>query len=170
MICNRTTRGFSLVEVIFYAAIVVILIMTVRNFFFSLNTAYTQSRYSNAEIASITTLLDRLDRAIRNADSIDLLGSTLNASPGVLALNATDDNDLSETIKFYLQNGAVKFDRNGTYVGPLTSADAKVTELIFRRVNTTYSNAIKIELSIQASSTLAVRVDKFYLTVALGRF
>ncbi len=110
--------------------------------------------------------LERITRDIRGATSIDTGNSTFNSSPGVLTLVKTT-NGVSTTTKYYIQNGIIKADVNGTYFGPVTLSSASVTSLIFRKIDSANSSAIKIDMTITGTSGQSSKTKNYYVTTVM---
>ena len=158
--------GYSLVEMIIYVAILSAISAIVVNMLLSLTGSYrTISALRIAEHSGIDSM-ERMTRDIRGATSVDTGNSTLNSSPGVLTLISTI-NFVSTTTKFYVQNGVLKVDINGSYFGPLTLSNTLVTNLVFRLLNSGTSNAVKIDLTVQGTVGATTKTKTYHSTVIL---
>ena len=101
------TRGFSLVELIMYTAILSIVVsaLTVTGVSLLRTFAYMQASADVAETATVS--LERLTREIRFAYNVDIGASSLLTDPGVLALETTNDAGDPTTITVTLVNGRI---------------------------------------------------------------
>jgi len=117
--------------------------------------------------SSAVTAMNRMTREIKGASSVDGTGTSYNTSSGSLLLNTTDSSNQATTIKFYLSNGAIMMDKGGSYFGPLTGSTVNVTSLIFRPINASSSQAVKIEMNIQSNDQRNIINKNFYNTAIL---
>lgn len=163
------SKGVSIVESIFYIAILVILLTVVVNIFFMMSQSYNQIKFSADLQNSATLALDKITREIRNASNVDLVNSVFNSNNGVLTLNTTDIVDgSSKTLQFYINSGVLSLKENGIYFDQLTSSSTVVTKLMFKKLDNGKSLAIKTEMTIKASSTIFNRSANFYSTTIVG--
>ncbi len=163
----KNQKGFQLVEMIIYIALLVVITMAVVNTTTLILRSYqsvTASR--NIQIGGMTAL-DRMTREIRNATSVDSAQSTLTTSPGQLTINSTDDAGTAETLQFFVSNSLLRVKENGVDSGPLLPSSVTVTNLIFRLIDSGQSNAVKIEMTLQSGSGSALKSSNFYATVVL---
>lgn len=156
-------KGFTLVEMLVYVGLMVVVLVALVNMLLSMSKAYGYLKYSKHLQTSAVTSLDRMVRDIRNAVSVNVAQSTLDSSPGVLTINTTTVSGTAQTFKYYISGGAVKVVQDGADLGPLTLPDVTVNSLIFRKIETGISQAIKIELTLTAGT----RTANFYDTAIL---
>ncbi len=159
--------GFSLVETIIYIGLLILIIVAVVNMLIGMSKAYGFMRLSTQIQTSAIDSLDRVVREIRNAKSVDTAGSTLGTSPGVLTLNSTDDTGSAVTYQFLVSGGVLRIKQNGVDQGPLTLPNVTVSNLVFQRMATGVSQAVKIEMTLVAGSGSMTRTAKFYGTAIL---
>lgn len=159
-------HGYSLVEMMIYAGILSLIVSIVVSMLLSFGFSYKNvSMLRLAENSGIYSI-ERMTRDIVSASTIDVGNSTFGSNPGVLSIVSTGDG-VSTTTKFYVQNGVLKVDVNGSYFGPLTSSDTTVTNLVFRNITTSVSSAIKIDFSVRATSGAVTKDKNYYTTVIL---
>jgi hypothetical protein len=115
---------------------------------------------------SATESFERMTRDIRGASSVDLTASTINSHPGILTL-VTSNSGVSTTTKFYLDNGTFKVDVNGIYIGPLTTSNVTVTNLTYQVLTSTYTTAVKIDMTLEGTSGGVTVVKSYHTTVIL---
>lgn len=156
-------RGFSLVEMLIYIAIVSATFVLVINVSLTLSRSYSSLKNSKSVQNAVSFGLERIVHEIRNAVSVDTSASLLNVPQGKLRLITSSTGS---TVDFYLSSSTIYMNRDGVFQGPLTTSDVSVTRLIFTRLSTTTSQAVKIEMGIQSTST-TVKNESFYDTVVL---
>ncbi len=159
--------GFSLVEILIYILLLGLLLAAIINSTLLLAKSYRNVKATRSIESSAISSMDRMTREIRNATSINTGASSLNVNPGILALNTTTASGTSQTIRFYTSSGKLIMERDGSTVGQLTFSDSNVSNLIFRSISTTTSEAVKIEMSIQSSTSTSFITKNFYQTVIL---
>lgn len=160
---KSSRKGFSLIEMLVYLALLALILVALVNMILSMNKAYGYLKYSRHLQTSGVDALDRMVRDIRNAQSVNTGESTLDASPGVLTLNTTTSTSSAQTLKFYISGGALHINQDGGDLGLLTLPDTTVTNLIFRKMSTGISEAVKIEMTITAGT----HTGNFYSTAIL---
>jgi Tfp pilus assembly protein PilW len=157
--------GFSLIEMITYVAVLTIILLLVINMVMSLKGSYRQLIVLRALDRSAYNSLERMTRDIRNAVSVNNAQSAFGSSPGVLVVNQNIAGT-STPIRFYVQNGTLRLDVNGTFIGPLTVKNTAITSLMFSQMTGT-STAIKIDMTITASSGPIILTKPYRTTVIL---
>lgn len=160
-------RGFSLVEAVIYTGLTILVLVAVVNMLLLLSRAYGQLKSSRHMQTSAVSALDRVVRDIRNSQSVDMGQSTLGVSPGVLTLNSTDTAGTAQTFQFYVLNGVLRVKKDSVDLGPLTLPDVTVSNLIFRRISTGISQAVKIDMTFTTGTGQSARSANFYGTAIL---
>ena|SRR3989344_2174962 len=163
---KKNNRGLTLVEMIIYTAIVSLLTLTVVNSIIQLNTAYRQFKVVRTIGQSATFSMERISREIRGASSVDIGQSILDVNPGVLQLKQVTGG-VTRLVKFYLDGDIIKISENDVEEGPLTSNRASVTNLVFRLIVTPNSEAVRVEMTISASTNSYSKSEKFYDTIVI---
>lgn len=158
----HTQKGFSLVEMLVYIAVLVLVSMAVVLTFFSLRDTFERNRVERELADAATNVLERIGRDARNAESIDVLLSTLGTSPGTLVLNSG-----ATTTSFYIATGTVAVSVNSSEIGPLVPQGVSVDSLIFRRYTNAATEAVRIELILSVSGSFASSTKSFYTTAVL---
>ncbi len=162
----KLNKGYSLVEMIIYLAILSIVSVLILNTLLSFTESYRTLAVLRVVEHSGIDSMERMTRDIRSAYGVDLPNSTFGTSPGVLTLNSTISG-ASKTTKFYVQNGTLKVDVNGAYFGPLTSANTTVTNLVFDKISNTNSTAIRITLTVSGTVSGTTKVKTYHDTIIL---
>ena len=168
----KTTKGFSLVEILVYISIFAIVSVVVINSYIIVFGSFSQVKTNHDLVSSANSSLERISREIRQAKTVDILNSTLGATPGVLQLNSTDSIGATRIVKFYVSNGQLNLSQGSSeplvLTGNLLGPDISVTNLIFRRILTSGTKeAIKIEMTLQDNRSKTLKNEKFYDTIIL---
>jgi len=160
-------KGFSIIEIIIYLAIFTTLSVLVINSFITILSSFNTTNVNRKLLESGSFIMERMSREIRQAKNIDIASSTLGVSPGVLQLNSTNSAGAVMVIKFVILNQIFNLYKDGSLVGNLTDNDVRITNLIFKRIITTESEAVKIEMTIEYSNGQITKSEKFYNTIVL---
>jgi len=168
MISNikKNNKGYSLVEMVIYISLLSVITIVLVNTVLSFTSSYKELAVLRAIDESAIDVMERLTREIRNSSGVDMVTSSFNSNPGFLTLTTVSGGVLS-TQRFYLDDGVVKVDIDGVYLGPLTLSSATITNLVFRKLDNTVSSAIKIEMTISATVGEITKARDFYSTVVM---
>lgn len=159
-----TQKGFSLIEVVVYTAVFSVVLVMIVGTALGLARAYRNfSNLSHIERDGVS-VLERLMRAARGAESINVSASTLGVNPSVLVLTQTGN---AGTARFSVSGGALQFVEDGAELGALTGNKVSVSSFVARRSTTGRSEGVKIELALQSGEGAASTTKKFYATTLL---
>ncbi|MFA6430653.1 MAG: type II secretion system protein [Candidatus Paceibacterota bacterium] len=166
---NKTSfkKGFSFPEILVYIAIMTTILLIVVNIVFFVSKSIRQSSSYNNIRNSAVFGLEKIKKEVMSSYGIDLNQSVFDSSNGVLVLNSKDENDISKTIKFYLDDGLVKMDIDGDFASTVTYSDTRVLKLFFVPIDTVNSKGVKIEMGISGEGTNFLVAEDFYSTVVL---
>jgi len=162
-------RGFALMELIIYAAILAVISVLTVNAILIMTKSFGSFKASRDLNVSVRTALERITREIRLANGLNSGESVFDVSPGRLILNTVDqETESPATMEFVLNNGAIKYQKNSAGLEPLTGAETGVSRLIFRKIqNASTSLAIKIEITAGAGRGVYQKTENFYATAVL---
>lgn len=160
-------KGFSLVEMLFYIALLSLALLAVTETLILVTRSYGNLRSVQRIEQEAGVSLERMVREIRDAQSVNGASSVFDSHPGKLLLNTTNASGATRTVEFFLDNGKLSLKENGVVLGALTSAKTGVTNLIFRTITTARSQAVKIEMTLQSGNGSALRTEHFYATAVL---
>lgn len=164
---NTTTKlvcGFSIIEIIIYLAIFTIISVVVINSFIVVLSSFSNARTNQDLLNSGSISMDRISHEIRQAKNIDIVNSTLNSNSGVLRLN---DMDGTSYVQIEKNGNALDLYSNGVLVGNLLSQNIYLNKIIFNRISTANSEAVKIEMELQDSRSKTGKTETLYNTIIL---
>ena len=151
-IIKKSQKGFSLVEVLIYAALLIGITFFIVQSTVTLLKSHSKISLDRSVEYSAESAMNKMIAEIKNASSINLAGSSLGTNPGTLFLSGTESG-ASYTILFSIQNGVVVFSKNGAPNVPVTSSDVSVSNLMFRATSTLNSSAVKVDLTVSATKS-----------------
>ncbi len=160
-------RGFSLVEMLFYVVILSFALLAILQTLIVITRSYGILKSVQSIEQESALSLERLVREVRNASAIDDAGSTFGTTPGKLLLNSTDISGATRTVEFSVVAEKLSLKENGVVTGVLTSSSTAVTNLVFRKITTTRSKGVKIEMTLTSGSGPSSRTENFYTTAVL---
>jgi hypothetical protein len=158
--------GYSLVETIFYTAILSLFFVLIVNAIISFTRPYREILALRYLEQSALDSVERMTRDIREATAVDTTYSIFGTNPGVLIFTTTSGGT-STTTRYYLDTGVLKQDINSVYFGPLSSNKTSVSNLVFRHLTNSVSSAIKIEMTLETTIGSITKSKNYYSTVVL---
>lgn len=162
-----STKGFTLIEMVVYVAVLGALAVLAINSLLIMTGTYANLRASRDLNTSATAVLERMTREIRSAYAVDA-GSVLNVHPSDLILDTKDASGNSTTVEFYLDtDNLIKVKEGGVARGPLMASSASVSNFVARSISGANSKAVKIELTMTATRGTKLKTRNFYTTVVL---
>ncbi len=161
--------GVSLLEAVLYVALLGLVLVMIVNVLLILSRGRASLVASKNINNSAITTMERLTREIREAAEIkEAVGeSVFNTNPGELWLESPDTTGIATTTRFYLSGGKLFISKNGSTLGALTVNGTTVAGLVFRKIDTSTSTAIKVELQLRSGSGAASHTENFYTTTVL---
>lgn len=162
----QSGRGFTLIEMVVYAAVLGVLTVVAINSMLVMTQAYASLRASRDLNASATAVLERMTREIRTATGIDAT-SVLGTNPSDLVLNTKDAGGAATTVEFYVQNGLINVKEGGVAKGSLMTSSTQAGNFIVRTISGTNSKAVKIDLTMTATRGTKSKTRNFYNTIVL---
>lgn len=154
-------RGFSLLEMAIYVAILSLMAVIVVNTTLSLSASWNSVRVSRDINSAAVTSLERMGREIRAAVGIDVAQSVFDAHPGVLVLTG------ATTIEFSLKDGVLTITENDIETGALMKNTVTATNLVFRRVVNGTKEGVRIEMTLESSRGKIIKSKNFYSFITL---
>ena len=163
---ERKRPGFSLIEIIVYIGILTVISSVGVNTLLVVHASLAEIRVTRTMNAVSSVVMESMARTIRDAKTVDVSGSSFDVSPGVLIVV---DNALPAAAhRFSIGSNRLKYQRNAEPAIDLTPPGTLASNLVFRLINaSTTSQAIKMELTLEASSGKATTTQNFYNTIVL---
>ncbi len=153
-------KGFSLIEMLFYTAGIVIVLGAIVYLLMQMYGIYKKLAVEPRVDRVGITIVDRITRDIRTGDSIDLSNSELNIDEGTLTINSFE-NETPVTKLFSFASGRVTYTEDSGEENFLTPSDMTVTRLYFVQATSTVSQAMKVELDITYTADKETKTKSF---------
>jgi hypothetical protein len=158
-------------EVIVYLAMLGIISILVTDNIISLFKNYNIVR-TNQEIEyNAISILDKLTRDVHNAKNVVAEQSSFAIPAGVITLNIASSTNtaVDNKIRFYLEEGKIKYNIDGVYFGNLSTKNVNISNFRIYYINATSTEAIKVELGVESNPHLnqSIISKNFYTTIQL---
>jgi len=126
-----TKRGFTLVELLIYIAVVAIIFLAMVSFILTMSESKAKRTVMSEVASSARIIQERLMDAGRHAQTINVGASTFDVDPGVLSLDMV--NVFEDPMVFSLtgDNGQFQVSTAGGEAIPLTNTTVAITHLLF---------------------------------------
>ncbi len=147
----KQNRGFTLIETLIYLSLLIVLGAIVINSVFSLFSSYSKIRLTQDMETTAIQVLDKMTRDIHDASGIVDAQSSFGVPSSYVSLSIPTGGGGSNTAKYYVAGGKIKFDKNSEYLGDLSLSSVTVNNFDIDYVNGTSTKALKIELQLQAA-------------------
>lgn len=173
---RKSSKGFTLIEMLVYIVIFVIIISVIASLFLWLVRSYNKNQAMRETLDNASRIMETMTREIKAASSIYNPTST-STHPGQLSLETTRHLPTGETtsyIDFYLCGTSFCFKKESQAQTVLTSDKVEVSNLVFTEINAETAPTIQIDLTVdylnpsgrpeyQASTTLTSTIGlRFY--------
>lgn len=152
----------SLLELLIYMSVLLILTIAIVASTMSLSTVFARNKSARVLTDAAAIVAERLTRDIRDADSVNLLLSTLNATSSVLVLE-----NGATTTTYSIVEGNIVIDVEGVALGALTPDEVLVNKFSAVRYAGTDSEAVRVTMSLSVVGRYASTTEIFYSTGVL---
>ncbi|MBI2039312.1 MAG: hypothetical protein HYT22_03495 [Candidatus Niyogibacteria bacterium] len=161
--------GFTLAEIVVYIAILAALSVFVVQAILAMAATLAEAKTVRRLTLDGETALERITREVRLASAVDDAASTLGAHPSRLSLDtvrSSTDPTFSDK-DFYVLQGRIAFAEDGGAADYLTSPTSSTTQFIVTKITTPRSQAVRIQLALQAGSGSKLVSRSFFNTIVL---
>jgi len=158
---SKYHKGFTLLEMVIYIAILTLIAVVVVNTVLSLAVSFNSLRATRDINNAAMVSLERMGRDIRGATGIDTGGSSFGSHPGTLLLIGAIETE------FYLDDGVIKVREDDVEAGALTREAATTTNLVFYHISASPYSGIRIEMTLESTRGTITKTKSFSSFVAL---
>ncbi|MCA9363812.1 type II secretion system protein [Candidatus Kaiserbacteria bacterium] len=159
MSLHTTTKGFSLIEVIVYIAVLVLLSSAAVTTLLSFDTALLRNKTERVLTNAATVALERMEHDMRDALTADTTVS------GQLTLTSPD-----ATTVFSTDSGQLVLEVDGVDQGPLTPSDVTVDSVTFTRyisAGELDTEMVRVALTLSIETHAASLTETYYVSAIL---
>ena len=169
---RKSSKGFTLIEMLVYIVIFVIIISVIVSLFLWLVRSYNKNQTMRETLDNANRIMETMTHEIKAASSIYAPTSVFDDPAGQLSLETARHLPIEETtsyIDFYLCGTSFCFKKESQSQTILTSDKVEVSNLVFTEINSGVAPTIQIDLTVdylnpssrpeyQASTTLTSTV------------
>lgn len=163
----RSARAFTLVELLIYIGALILALAVVVAAIAGFSRASRRVAVSQSLARSGATAMERIVRDVRNAQSIDQTGSVFGAHPGRLTIVTQTAPGVTTATEFRAIDGTVEVLEDGTRTGTITGDGVTVEQLVFYRIETPHSEAVRIVLTLSKETSASTVTATFYSAAVL---
>ena len=144
---NKTQKGFTLVELLIYAAGLLVIGSIIVVLLVQFYAIYREMVAAPRADRTALLIVDRITKEIRSADHINLVQSQFQNINGVLTLETYQDNQ-PITKKFFVEEGVAYYEEDGE-TDPISSKDLTISNFSFEYLPTPVSESVRFVMEIQ---------------------
>lgn len=152
---KNKNQGYSLLEIVFYISLFAVVSILVINSMIVMMRSFRETKI-NIDLAQNSSILEKISREIKQADSIASLSS-----------NSLTLNSDSQVINFALSGTDVTYTEDGNLIGNLNTSTVMVTNLTFNQLTTNLGQSVKIVLSFKSKLDPEDEAIDFYDTIII---
>lgn len=159
---SKNRKGFTLIEVLVYIAVLIIAVLVMVSLFLSLSTVLSRNQVERELSQTAQVTLEKMVRDIRAAATADTTVAnqlTLQTIGG------------ATTTQFALSGNSVVMNLNGTNLGTLTSNTVSVDDLVFTKYETLGAELetilVRVALTLSVSTKAASTTQTYYTSAVL---
>ncbi|RJQ13906.1 type II secretion system protein [Candidatus Parcubacteria bacterium] len=155
-------KGFSLLEMILYVAIVAIIGTLLVNFIFGLFQGFNKVRAKREVLTNTRLAMERMLADIRSAHSVYTPTSIFGSSFGQLSMETKLNLPADENrtyFDYYVSSSRLYLRRDGGSPLAITSEAVRVTDLVFQYLKNGTSNAESVQIKLTITSPPGGRED-----------
>jgi len=149
------TKGFSLVEMLVYVAMLVVVATVSVASLISLSDSFQQQKARQLVVRNAVSVTERMLTDIRVAQDVDQFSSTFQATPGVLTLvngpTTTAYSVVSGVLEVSVENES----------SALTDNAVTIDEIIFYLYDNTVTEFVRMQLTLSATAGSVTYTETF---------
>ncbi len=162
MVSLSFNRGFSLIEIIVYLALLVLLTAVGISSILSFTDTFTRYRAEKQLTLQVRSALERMVADVRNATAVDVVTSSLGTSPGTLELLAVGT---SQT--YTLTDGAITVAIDGGTASGLTGEGITIDSLTFYHYPSVTTELVRVAVTASATAGDTTVTETYYTSAVL---
>ena len=163
----RKKKGFTLIEVLIYAALLVVIGIVVSAYFIQITNIAESSRRSRESLDNARRVMNIVTQEIRHAEAVYTPTSVFGTNPGQLSLETIRDLPADENttyVDFYLDDSGVYVKRENQVEELISSEKVQITNFTFAHLTGGSGNAVQVSLTVQYSDAFTGPLTPVTLT------
>lgn len=163
---KKNKKGFSVIEVVIYLSMLITVSVLVIQNIITLFKNYNIVKAHQEIESNAINILDKLNRDIKESETVVIDQSYFYIPQGVLVLN-----NATNTMKFSLDENKIKYYKNENYIGNISTKNVSVNDFKIYYISSTSTEAIRVDLgfSIQPHLSEEIINKNFHTTIQLRR-
>lgn len=149
-------------ETILYMVILTFVMGVIVQMLISIGGMYREIKITRELESSGTIAMERMLREIRNASSVVVEESTLGTNPGRLTIAGISEDLNPYKVTFNVSSGIINVAKDSELPVAITSSSGSVSYLLFTRLATSTSQAVRIEMELSGTSGSTLKSERFY--------
>ncbi len=146
----KNKKGFTLIELIIYIAIIGLIMSSFVSFSIIMANSRNKNYAAREVQANFRNILDIVTRKVKEANSINMGASIFGSDPGVLSLSMDDPSKDPTIIDLDQDDGVMQITEGTSNPVAITSNEIQVTNLVFENLSgTSPRNNIRIQLTLE---------------------
>ncbi len=135
-------KGFSLVEMLVYIALLVVVSTAAMAMLLNYSDVFTKYRAEKLLVRQLHEATERMVYDIQNAAAVNVVGSTLDTSPGTLVLDR-----VGSSVTYTLDSGVVTVAEDANPAVPLTSTSVTISDLTFAYLANARTEMVRVSIT-----------------------
>lgn len=146
---TATALGFTLLETMIYVMLVGVILTSAVMYWAEFLSAETKASVMHEVTHNARFALERVSIEVREAQAIDIAGSSFGVNPGILSLTVADPG--SDPTSFTVVGGALVIQQGTNAALPLTDSAVVVTDFTVDDVSTAgRTRAVRISITVDS--------------------
>lgn len=138
----KVQRGFSLVEMLVYIALLVVVTTAALALLLNFTDAFTRYRAEKILVRQLHEATERMVYDIQNAAAVNTVGSTFDVSPGTLMLDR-----VGSSVTYTLSSGAITVAEDANPAVVQTSDAVTVSDLTFSHLTNARTEMVRVSVT-----------------------
>jgi len=156
----KNQRGFTLIELIVYIAIISTVLLAFVTFALQLAKVRAKASVIGEVEYNARLIQERLNEAIRHAEGVNTGASTFGSDPGVLSLDMVDVAEDATIFNLTSDDGNFQVEAGGGEATPITTNGVSITNLIFTNYTSSEDvGVVGVQFTVTANN---VSSDQFF--------
>jgi hypothetical protein len=158
---TNTTRGYTLIEMLFYIAGAVLFLGLIVTLFFNTDTWYRAAIIYPRINQEGAAIVGRIGNDIRSGSTLNSTQNVFGVTNGAIGINALDASRNAVTYYYYLQNGRIMYRKNGGTAEYASPDNVYISKMRFDQIDTPISTAVRFVVDIDYSTKTGTTTNSY---------